>query len=210
MAALFARTHPHSLWAQAGSRVAAAYFRPYFTSAAALAVVATEGDEITGACVGTMHLDRYGYRHYRRIAVPLLRAIASEMRSRPFVVLCAFLRRAAVQGAHFVVRLVRGRASFTDVEHEEHSVIAGSLPEPGKTCHMMAFCVAPEARGRQLGSQMLRRFNEEMAARGLQWCLAETTVENVASQTAQRRAGLECVVRSGQDLIFVGRIAEAS
>jgi ribosomal protein S18 acetylase RimI-like enzyme len=153
-----------------------------------------------------MKLDRYGYRHYRRIAVPLLKAVACEMSSRPFV-LVPFLRRVAVQGAQLVVRLVKGRLSYMDVKHEEHSAMIDSLPEPGKTCHMMAFCVDPTARGQQLGSQMLRRFNEEMAGRGPEWCLAETTTDNVASQVAQCRAGLECVAQSGQDLIFVGRIA---
>jgi RimJ/RimL family protein N-acetyltransferase len=67
---------------------------------------------------------------------------------------------------------------------------------------MANFFVAPSARGRQLGSIMLMRFCEDMAERGFDRCFAHTTIDNTASQIAQRRAGFECVARRQADLTF--------
>ena len=204
MTHMFSRCMPNSIWSEVGGRLGEAYFSYYATNPSALAVVATIDGQVVGGCVGMTRLDRYGYRFYRENAPRLLRAAAREAVGNPRVLL-PILRRLVKQAPLLPGRLIRRGASYA----RKAEAAPSYLPDPERTCHMTLFCVAAEARGRQLGTRMLELFKQEMGARGRQWCLAEADADNVASQMAQTRAGLESVGRSGEQLILVGPIRSA-
>lgn len=198
VAELWAVCQPDSVWARLGPRVAEVHFRSYCESGRELAVAAWLGDVLAGACLGTDRPASYRRTLYMEHWADLASALAQEMVSRPGVALV--LLRRVLQG--ILVRL-RGVAGTSG---RPTDLVAELNIAPDRACYMSDFFVRPSARGRQLGTLMLRRFAEEMAARGRTSCVIHTTVDNVASQVAQRRAGFECASRRGSDLTFLRRV----
>jgi ribosomal protein S18 acetylase RimI-like enzyme len=198
VAELWAVCQPDSIWARLGPRVAEVHFMSFCQGGRELGVVAWLGDVLAGACLGTDRPASFGRALYMEHSVELASALAREIVSRPVVAL-VLLRR--VLGG-ILVRL-RSRAGTA----QRPADVLARLPiAPDHACYMSDFFVRPSARGRRLGTLMLCRFIEEMAARGRTSCIVHTTVDNVASQVAQRRAGFECVLRRESDLTFLRRI----
>jgi ribosomal protein S18 acetylase RimI-like enzyme len=198
VAELWAVCQPDSVWARLGPRVAEVHFKSYCEGGRELAVAAWLGDVLAGACLGTDRPATYARALYREHAVELASALAHEMLSRPVVALV--LLRRILRGILVRLRGVAGTG------RRPADVLAALPVAPERVCYMSDFFVRPSARGRQLGTLMLRRFTEEMAVRGRTSCIVHTTVDNVASQVAQRRAGFECILRRDCDLTFLRKI----
>lgn len=198
VAELWALCQPDSVWVRLGPRVAEVHFKSYCEGGRELAVTAWLGDVLAGACLGTDRPATYARALYLEHSVELASALAHEILSRPVVALVLLQR--ILRGILAPLRGVAGTGG-------RPAAVLAELPiAPDRACYMSDFFVRPSARGRQLGTLMLRRFTDEMAARGRTSCIVHTTVDNVASQIAQRRAGFECVLRRDSDLTFLRRI----
>jgi len=191
---LWSVCQPDSVWSQLGGDLLTIYFRRYCAGRDELAVTARIDGRLVGACVGTGRSSGHARRFYLKYALALGAALARQAAARPSVVaVCA--RRTA----YGLVERARAWRRSEDRGRTPAPVVA---LEADRDCYMANFFVAPSARGARLGSIMLMRFCDVMAARGFDRCVAHTTIDNAASQTAQRRAGFECIARHDGDLTF--------
>lgn len=199
IAALWSICEPRSVWTKLGPRLAEIYFRRYCQDEHELAITAWLGGALAGACLGTDRPATSKRAFYLEHRTELLRTLGRELLTRPQLgfVLLTRIGRGISAGI-----LGRGR----NWHGARPEISSPRAPSPTRACYMSNFFVAPAARGRQLGSLMLRCFCSEMASRGCDVCVAHTTADNVASQIAQRRAGMECVHRQGEDLVFMRRL----
>lgn len=198
IAELWAVCQPDSVWSRVGPRLASRHFAAYCDGGHELAVTARVGGDLVGACLGTDRPTDHGRAARAGHRAELAKAFAREAVTRPGVAMVVLGR---------VARGILGRVGIGTAARGPRpaDMLSELAVPPERASHMSDFFVSPSARGRQLGTRMLERFWEEMERRGRQVCIVHTTVDNVESQVAQRRAGFECVLEQGPDLTFVRR-----
>ena len=206
LAALFRRCMPHSLWVQLGSKFTELYIRHYCTSSTAAAVVAATDSVLLGGCTGAVDPDHDRYRFYKENGWDLVRLLAAETMVRPSVAspLLSRLARGARQAGTQVARRLLHATPQHDAQDGEKELLAA---DASKTCAIATIFVDPNARGHGIAAHMLRRFTQQMAARGFAYCRAGTTADNIASQRSLQRAGFRCVGRSGAHMTYLCPLA---
>ncbi len=177
-----ARLHPQvfsgSMGASLGDRYLRAFFRWFSTYPEASSVVCLLNGQLAGYVLGAPH----GYSP--RITRELFPEIAYAVVTHPFVVL---------RHTNFVAQIrVRTRALFG---------VAGPGDAYGaETFDLVGIGTAPFARGKGIGKQLLRRFEELVFGRGFPRLMLQVYANNQAALTMYEKSGWRVGVREGSVL----------
>jgi ribosomal protein S18 acetylase RimI-like enzyme len=150
---LAARWHteefPDGFYPRLGPRFLAAYYRTFQTSPYALALVAVDGDRITGYVAGTLDERRHGRRVLLRYCVILVAVGTLCLLFRPSL-WREFVRRRAIR---YLRRLARA--------------VLDAITPPPVACGELAYIVtAEEARGQGVGACLLSEFRDHASRAG--------------------------------------------
>ncbi|MFO7566001.1 MAG: GNAT family N-acetyltransferase [Enhygromyxa sp.] len=196
---VFGEVMPDSVWPRMGEAVAGEYMRHHIESPLELMIVALLDGEVVGFCMGTMRPQTAGRDLYRDRLLELITSFGRAAIRDPGVL--------EVVGGR-VLHGVEGRVRARLAAKPERVILHPELKDhPPKACFMSLYVVSPKARGRRIATLASERFIKEVEARGFSWAKGYCTVDNIASQIAQERAGFEAAFREGEYLTHYRRLS---
>ena len=189
---VFDEVMPESVWPQMGKEVAGEFMRHYVESPLELMILATLDNEVVGFVMGTLRPDTVARGMYSERLFEMLAALGKTALDDPSVLGIVGDRVwSGVKGA--IRRRLEPKPDFERLDAD--------IPRhPQNACFMSLYVVSPKARGRRIATSLSQRFIEEVEARGFEWSKGYCTVDNVASQIAQERAGFRPAFREGEYL----------
>lgn len=177
------RHFPDGFFARLGPAFLTEYYRGFLTGQHACTTVAEVAGRPAGYLVGVTdppaHREHVVRRHGRKLVV---RGVAAMAR-RPSLAWC-FLRTRAVLYARKLLYRRRGRP------HAEGSIVRAEQGA-GRTAVLTHVAVAPQAQSGGIGSELIRRFDDEVTARGCERITLVTASGDNGAGPYYRRRGWE-------------------
>jgi GNAT superfamily N-acetyltransferase len=153
---------PDGFFARLGQRFLSEYYRAFLTGSAVRASIAEFDDEPAGYLVGVTdppaHRDHVVRRHGRAL---VLKAVAAMLR-RPALGLLFLRTRTGL----YARKLLRRRGPRANRSGAASAALSGQQPRSGPTAVLTHVAVVPGVQSCGIGSELIRRFDEEVAAAG--------------------------------------------
>lgn len=172
---------PDGFFARLGSAFLAEYYRAFLTGAAARTMVAEVDGQPTGYLVGVTdppaHREHVIRRHGRALVVEATLA----MLRHPSLAVCFVRTRAALYARKLLRRQPGGAPP------------PAAPPASAATAVLTHVAIAPSAQSRGIGSELIRRFDEEVAAAGCERLTLVTASGDHGAGPYYRRRGWEAL-----------------
>jgi GNAT superfamily N-acetyltransferase len=179
---------PDGFFARLGPRFLSEYYRAFLTGSAVRATIAEVDDEPAGYLVGVtdppVHRDHVVRRHGRAL---VLKAVVAMLR-RPALALL-FLRTRTGLYARKLLRRHPPSARAASTAGGAADTTAGPEPRGGATAVLTHVAVVPGAQSCGIGSELIRRFDEEVATAGCEWLTLVTASGEDGAGPYYRRHG---------------------
>jgi ribosomal protein S18 acetylase RimI-like enzyme len=173
---------PDGFFARLGPGFLAEYYRAFLTGPSARSTVAETDGELAGYLVGVTdpaaHRDHVVRRHGRAL---VLRAAAAMLR-HPSLAICFVRTRTGLYGRKLLGRRSRGSAAAQ----------VTSLTS-GPTAVLTHVAIRPTAQSRGIGSELIRRFHQEVAEAGCERLTLVTASGDDGAGPYYRRRGWSAV-----------------
>ena len=178
---------PDGFFARLGEGFLSEYYRAFLTGSSVRATVAEVDNEPAGYLVGLNDPPAHGAHVIRRHGRALVLKAVVAMLSRPALGVLFLRTRAGLYARKLLRR--RGGSAGQNTPAPAPAAGSGQQPRTGATAVLTHVAVVPDAQSRGIGSELIRRFDEEVAAVGCERLTLVTASGDVGAGPYYRRRG---------------------